>query len=106
MTPETADGKKPESKSRARRKRKSVQWQSESSPATQGQKPQPNPKGKWCLLCAEFGGRPEMHNRSECRKWRVSHNGQSSTERRDKKKPRRAEAVNAVEELHALQQTG
>ena len=103
VTPGTADGQKPESKSRARRKRKSVQWQSDSSPATQGQKPKPNSPGKRCVLCAEFGGRPETHSSSECRKWRVSHNGRSANERRENKKPRRAETVNAVEELQALQ---
>jgi len=44
-----------------------------------------------------------MHQRSECRKWQVSHSGQSSNERRNKK-PRK-EHLNAVEELMALQST-
>ena len=100
-TAETADGDKPEGKSRARRKRKQRSAQQASQPATQGQKP-PTAE-KWCALCAKLGGQPEMHVRSECRKWRVSHNGQSSSQRRDKKAKKNE--LNTVEELMALQCT-
>eukprot|EP00568_Trieres_chinensis_P012725 CAMPEP_0183291700 /NCGR_PEP_ID=MMETSP0160_2-20130417/1018_1 /TAXON_ID=2839 ORGANISM="Odontella Sinensis, Strain Grunow 1884" /NCGR_SAMPLE_ID=MMETSP0160_2 /ASSEMBLY_ACC=CAM_ASM_000250 /LENGTH=403 /DNA_ID=CAMNT_0025452537 /DNA_START=256 /DNA_END=1467 /DNA_ORIENTATION=- len=65
---------------------------------------------KWCSMCAEFGGRPDSHHTSQCRKWsaqekRRPHAGRSGPSERPNKKQKKYHGGEVAEQLHLLKDT-